>query len=56
MTPSSFVTVRRPALRALAAAALAAGAAAAGPGALGAQQQDTTPRGVSIGLNYAAGT
>jgi TolB protein len=55
MLPTSFAHTRRAALRTL---VLAAGAtvAAAAPRALAAQQQDTAPRGVTLGLNYAAGT
>ena len=55
MTPSTFAHFRRAVPRALALVALAAGALAAPP-ALLAQQPDTAQRGVSLGLNYAAGT
>ena len=56
MTASPFALVRRAAPRALAIAILASAAGAAAPAAAAAQQRDTTPRGVSLGLNYAAGT
>lgn len=55
MTTPLFALAGR-ALRTLAVGALAAGAATAVPRAAAAQQRDTTPRGVSLGLNYAAGT